>query len=702
MITQELISYIQKQTIKNTPKDLIIVNLLKAGWHKEDIDEGFLIIEKKQKNNEIEIFNKELPKGQESKTEIISDKTVETPRVWVPMGMPIKEAEKVEISNLDLNDELNEPSEKVEIINPKYFDVKEELIPTLIPKTQTNSPEIILPETKITSPEALSSKVENGSPEVGLTKKEISTPSVVLPKTESSLSVDNLNSSAKKNSLAKNLPQSAMLSSYKSDLLLVDRTEEELSQPKNRKILKWIIFVSILILAASLFWYFANGDTNFSFIKKDPKILLLNNSKNLSSLKSYKTETRIEISSPSFSDITYGLISGEAVSSANKDFLMVDMSGIVNHKDGKLLSDVAIVAKGSILENNIFSNIKNDGTSLFISNSSFDQVLKDGNLYPGFIQMNKDQMNSMVSLFPQKIESKLKKIDIYTILSGGMASYIDGENLVEYNELINKADIIEKGEEDIKGIKTYHYSISANTELFKKLIDKISTNLTQNFSEEDVSNLESIFGSSTINSFDVWVGKGDSNIYQYSFSIDIPLSKIIGFEDASIGDNKINIVWKTIYYDFDIANNIIIPEDFISATDFSNLIKETRVKNEIIFFEKLASSLLKKEGVYGKNSNTNGDCINPVSGSLYSPLGHTKKAVEEISSISLFINKMLAENDNIGFCFSNSKEWSLSVPVFNNYNEVLSDNEKIKYYFCVDSTGSNKELISPQTGVICK
>ncbi len=663
MITQELISYIERQSIKNISKDMIIANLLRAGWHKEDIDEGFLTIESKQKNTEIEIFNEELPKGEEPKTETLQNKTIEPSKVWIPMNMPIKETEKVEIPII--SKELNEPPQKVEIINPKYFDAKEELIPTLIPKV------------------------------------EISSTPVILPPKNDVLPVDDFNKSAKK-SLAKNLPQEAMLASYKSDSLLADRNGEQLILPKKRKILKWIIFISILILAASLFWYFANGDTSFSFIKKDPKVLLLNNSKILSSLKSYKTETKIEISSPSFSSITYGLISGEAVPSRDKDFLTIDVSGIINQKDGGFLSDTAITAKGSILENNIFSNIKNDGTNLYISDSSFSQILKDESLYSGFIQMNKNEINSMASLFPLKIESKLNKIDIYKILSGGLASYINGENLVEYNELINKADIIEKGEENIKGIETYHYSISANTELFKKLIEKISINFTQNLSEEDVSNLELILGSSTINSFDVWVGKGDSNIYQYSFDFDIPISKIIGFTDASIGDNKINIVWKTTYYDFDIVNNIIMPEDFIPATDFSNSIREIRIKNEIISFREISSALLKKEGTYGKNSNMKGDCANPISGSLFSPLGHTKKAAEEISSISLFLNKILAKNEEGSSCYSNSRAWSLAVPIFNNYNEILSEEEKIKYYFCVDSTGSDKELINPPAGVICK
>lgn len=670
MITSELISYIEKQISKNVPKNIIISNLLGAGWYRKDIDEGFLKFENRTKivvpeiiNNKIEIFNEELPMAKEEKPEVIEREEIPPVKIWVPRAVSVTQKEKTEVSVSSL--ELESPLIIQEKIIQKNLETQKELIPNLIPKKSYNSFD------SISVPKKAVQNINNS----------------------------NINNQLTKNSFVKNLPQGAMLSSFKSDSLLVNKEDEELIIPKKRKFFKWIIFGIVLVLAAGMIWFFANGDTNFSLIKKDPKVLLLNNSDILASLKAYKTETNIEISSPSFSDITYGLLSGEAVSSLDKDSLSINIKGLINKKDNDLISDTLITAKGSILEENVISNIKNNGVDLFISASSFNQMLKEDNTSLDFIKINEKEMNLIPTLFNNKIESKLNKINIYNILEKGLASYINNETMEEYNRLINNAEVIEKGQESIKGINTYHYSINIDKQLLKKLFDKIIENFISDISKEEKDNLNLILGSSTINSFDVWVGKEDNNIYQYSITADIPLSKIIGFEDSSIGDNKIGIKWETTYFDFDETNKIDIPENFILMTDFFNTIVEKRIKNDVISFGKLASTLYKKEGVYGKNSNPNGSCMNPVSGSLFSPLGHVKKASEEISSISLLMKKILGEENENAHCYSDQKAWSFTFPILTDYSEKT---EEIKYNFCVDSTGSNKELINPPVGVVCK
>ncbi len=670
MITSELISYINKQISKDVPKNTIISNLLGAGWHRADIDEGFLTLENNEKiissesqNKEIEIFKAELPKADELKPEIIEKKDTNPSNVWVPRAVPVKQVEKNEVSVSNL--ELENPIIKQEKTNQENFEKKEEFIPTLIPKKPLNSFD------------------------------SISVPKKTIQDTKNS----NIDNQPPKKSLVNNLPQGAMLSSFKSDLLLVNQESPELVKPNKKKFLKWIIFILVLLLAAGMIWFFANGDTNFSLIKKDPKVLLLSNSKTLSSLEAYKTETNIEISSPSFSNITYGLLSGEAVQSLDKDTLIINILGKINRKDNHSISDTLINAKGSVLEDYITSNIKNDGSDLFVSASSFNQMLKEDNSSSDFIKINEKEITLIPRLFNAEVESKLNKINTYSILSNGLASYINSETIGEYNLLINDDEIIEKGQENIKGIDTYHYSINVDKQLLKKLLDKIVDNFISNISKDEKDNLNLILSSSTINSFDVWVGKDDNNIYQYSVMADIPLSKIIGFEDASIGDNKINFKWKTTYFDFDKENEIVIPENSILMTDFFNTVMEKRIKDDVISFGKLASSLYKKQGTYGKSSNLNGSCMDPVSGSLFSPLGHAKKTSEEISSISLLMKKILGEENENAHCYSNQKAWSFTFPILTDYSKEKGE---IKYNFCIDSTGINKELINPPTGLICK
>jgi hypothetical protein len=263
-------------------------------------------------------------------------------------------------------------------------------------------------------------------------------------------------------------------------------------------------------------------------------------------------------------------------------------------------------------------------------------------------------------------------------------------------------DIVSKGEENIKGIDTYHYLINADRQLSKNLLNKIADNFILNLSDEDKNGLTNILGSVTISSFDVWIGKGDNSIYQYNVILDVPLSKIIGFEDKSIGDNTVSINWKTTYYDFNISNNILMPEESVAVTDFVNNINETKMRNDIYSFRQLASNLSKAEGSYGKNSNPSGSCINPTPGSLFSPTGHTKNTTDAVSSISKLLNNILGITNNAGFCYSTTKAWSFAIPISSNYDVSSLPPEGYTSFFCIDSTGTTQDLTASPNGVVCK
>lgn len=724
MTTSELILYIRKQIQSNIPKDLIISKLIGVGWRKEDIDEGFSSVELEfkpeisfpEKKKEIDnininpvIINKEevvdkyheplegdnlfeiekiqhkteIPKVEELviETPIVKEPIaeppqveipkVEAPKVWSPTSALVREKE-APVENVDKD--VKTETTQIEVQNLELQTEKpirnEEFIPTLISKTVVNS--------------------------FGSINKDNLTKS------------DNITNSDKssKNSFNNSLPKMAMLSSYSKDLLSVSKAKEENIKEKNRKIVKWLILALVILIIALATWAFVNGyinikNLNFSFVKKDPKVLLLNNSKVLSSLKSYKTETNIEISSPSFANITYGLMSGEAVLSSDKDSFSINTLGIINRNEEGLLSDNFVTIKSSILQDYITTDIKNDSLDLFISIPNLSEIIKENAPESSVVKINEQQFSLIPPLFSKEIETQLNKINIYKILSSGMSSYIDNETLSFYNELINNVEIIEKGQENIKGIDTYHYSINIDRQLAKNLLSKISDNFVLNLSDSDKDKLAQILGSIIIDSFDVWVGKGDNNIYQYNVILDIPLSKIIGFEDKSIGDNKININWKTTYYDFDISNNIFMLDESIPATDFVDNIKETRMKNDVSSFKQLATNLSKAESTYGKKSNTNGSCLNPNSGSLFSPTGHTKNAITAVSSISLFLNEILETTNRSGFCYSTPKAWSFTVPISPSYDIASVPEGGYTSFFCIDSIGSTTDLTTPPTGVVC-
>jgi hypothetical protein len=709
MITSELISYIRKQINNNIPKDLIISKLTLAGWHKEDIDEGFLSVEQElvsvaqtPKNEElknevsnIEIFNTELPVGEYP--EVVTTLSG-APKIWTPMKAPIKEQTQNQevFSDLNLKTEPKkeiEPSvvvpveqedtvfptetenndKKLEVINPKYFDKKEELIPTLIPKIKVDSLSQI--------------NTEHITPQNNPVTQEEKVPI--------------------KNSIINNLPQSAMLSSYESDLMSINKTREEVLKKKGSNTKKWTITLAIVIIVGGLIWLFVSGHINIKnwkipFIKEDPKVLLLNNSKVLASLKSYKTETNIEISSPSFANISAGLSSGEAVVSEDKDSVSIKTISQIDHENNDMLSSNSMEINSSIVKDPIITNIKNNGSDLFISMENPSQIIDDSVKIPTTVKINKDQFNLLPSLFSPEIEAQLNKINTYSLLSSGMPSFINNETLSIYDEFINNVAVIEKGQENIKGIDTYHYSINPDKQLSKKLLSKIFNNFILNVSSEDKTRLTEILGSTNVDSFDVWIGKGDNNIYQYNVVLNIPLSKIIDFQDKSIGNNLVTINWKTTYYDFNIPNKVLRPDTYTEVVDFVNNIKETRIKKEVDSFKGNATTLKNAEGVFGSKSNLSGSCMSPTVGSLFSPTGHTKGSTTAVSSISDLLNKIMGITKGAGSCYSTPKAWSFTVPISDNYDLSAQDIANNKYYYCVDNNGAMLELINSPAGVVCK
>jgi hypothetical protein len=686
MITSDLVSYIKKQINNNKSKDLIVSKLLLAGWHQEDIDEGFLsvenqlkqqetLVEKEKENLNLEVFNAELPVGQVPKIEVV-EKT--EPKVWTPMKVPVKEKSPIE---------------------------NEDLIPSLIPKVAvfpTNS--IQLPQVNVLAQEPRQERIEAQIPISKPIPIPAPTPTPIFTPAPAPNPTPTAEAGEYKKYLIRDLPREAMISSFESDSLTANIEKKEVAQKNKTKSLKWLIPIIIVIGLLAIYFFAFDYIKNIKipFIVKDAKTVLLNNSKSLSQLKSYKTETSILVSAPSFSNISLGLLSGEAVSSIDKDSFSITTKGLINKSDEGLLSENQIIVKSSLLSEPINSNIKNDGRNLFIYFSDFAEILKTDSLPNTLVKLDQSQFDLIPSIFPNEVESQLKKFNIYNILSSGIPSFINNETLGAYDDFVNNVDIIRKGEEEIKGIMTYHYVITPDRDLSKKLLGQIAENFVLNLSNEDRDKLSEILGSTTMVSFEVWVGQGDNNIYQYNVILDIPLSKIIGFDDKSIGDHKMNINWKTTYYDFNINNEISLPIESISALDFSRTMKEINLKKDVSSFKKLATDLFKIEEDYGSISNQSGSCMNPKSGSLFSPNGHSTDSTQVVSEISGLLNKVMGATNGAGLCYSTSKDWSFSIPIAENYDALYLSTNGYKSYFCVDNKGNQKDLINPPTGVVCE
>lgn len=499
------------------------------------------------------------------------------------------------------------------------------------------------------------------------------------------------------------VPRNAMLSSYSRDLLNITKKEEEkekvvISPIKKKKILKIVITIAVLILIGSMAFAFVKGYlkmpwSNFSFfvVKKDPKIVLLNASSNISKLKSYKVDTTINISAPALSNITTGLSSGQAVASKERDSISINAKGVVNHSIDKTIFDYNFDFNSSLLKNDIKTDWKYDGSNFSIAVPKLDEILGSDAPAPTIVSMKKNELGLITGELSDNIQSIIKKVDIYNIISNGVPAYVQGETATTLKEFIGTLEFVDKGKESIHGVETYHYEVTVTRPATKKLLSSFVSLFSLQWSDEQKKNLDEAMGASTISSFEVWVGKNDDNLYQIKFTLNAPLSKVLWLNDSGIANNEVKMDWMTTYYDLGVDNNIIIPSEQTNIKDFVNDIENTKIKNIISSFKPQTILFKNAVGSYGKKSEALGSCTLPISGSLFSPLGQNKGADTAISSISSSISSLLLLTKGEGSCYSTYNAWALAVPL---YTTPIS-------YYCASSEGDPHTLTGPINGTVC-
>lgn len=641
---------IKKEVVFDKNKEPLVESILSdkalekpKEMNRVQLQENILNINKKEGEKKTENNREPLVES------ILSDKALEEPKslnkIWLPKNIPVKEIE------------ANKEEENSVIMQDVVVPIKD------------NGPEV-------TAPDSLKIKEEKDF---------------------------NLN----------NLPKIVSSTTYSKDVLAAlnqegkKETNSSAKRILNKRFLKWIVVILAVIFAVgAIVWVLMTGKIDFKnmnipFINKDPRSLILNNSKVLASLNSYKTETSLEIKIPSLANISAGLLTGEAIPSLDKDNLILNSSAAISQNEGKIISFNSLVVNGSILEDLINAKIVNDGKYLYLNFADLSKAFKENIPLFDSIKISEQEFHLVPPLFGQKIEKILNKINLYELLRGGTSSYIDQETLGTYDELIKNVQISKKGEESIKGVSTIHYSINPNKELFKNLMGKIVERFTKDINETDKINTDLLISSTKIVSFDVWIGKGDSSIYQYNLVLEIPMTKILGFEDKSIGNDTMSVSLKAIYFDFNMPNEIIIPSGYLGMDEFVKSTSIDSIKNKVKEFSVLANNLNKIEKKFGVKANTKGSCMSPVSGSLFSPTGHAKTASLPISEISLFLNYILDLTKGEGSCYSSPKEWSFAIPLLDNYDVDIIPEVHDRFY-CIDSKGADVEITALPSGTTCE
>ena len=496
------------------------------------------------------------------------------------------------------------------------------------------------------------------------------------------------------------VPKNAMISSYMGDVSTVINKEdtEIVSIHRKKRNLKLGIIITIVILIAIMVFAFVAGyikipgsKSSLFVVKKDPKVILLNSSVSISKLKSFKTQTNINISSPVLSNITTGLSSGDVVTSKDKDYISINAKGLINHEDNKSIFDYMFDFKSSLLKKDINTNLKYDGSNVYIDIPDLKNIFGDNMPNPVKLYTERSKLDLIIKELPISTQNLFKKFDIYNIISMETPLYVENETARIIEEFINTFEYVDKGEEVLYGVDTIHYQVTVTRAATKKVLTSLADLFVPQLSPTEKQDLDEAIGATSISSFDIWTGKNDDNLYQIKFSLSAPLSKILRLNDSGIAGNEVVLDWDTSFYDLDVANNISVPTGEIDIDGFIKNIQDIKIKNQVSSFKEQALLFKNAVGSYGKTPNTTGSCTAPISGSMFSPLGHSKGADTAVSSISDTMNSLLTVTKNEGYCYSTSKAWALSVPLAGTPNS----------YYCSDSKGEITTISSPIIETSC-
>ncbi len=638
MVTPELLSYISSQLKKNSSRENIISNLLAVGWHSDDIREGF---------------------------EKLAIDVAAT-----PVARPIV-SQPIEITSGSV---IAKPEPKVVIAVPA--EKEEELLPKLMSKAPTSelSSKPVIPESFI--------------PKVQTTVPSISNPAPIDP----------------------GILSGAIMSTYPRDVIAVREAKKVEPAPATQNInqgssgpkkggkAKWFFLIFILLALASaatlsVLGYINLPYVNSTLIKKDPKVFLTNMSALLAQTNAYKTDTNITVASPLFSDITTSLLTGEVISSKSKDSLSIHIKGDIS-QEGMLTPSSQYVAtvKSSMLKDEIVAKAVHTGQTSFITIPDLSRFLSNNFPKATTVAVKDGELALLLPVIKESIAQRITKYDAYKILTNGVSPVVSGEISKSGQEFANSLTFISKEDDLIDGAPVYHYQAEASSQVTKKLFSDISNLLFTSLPSTDKERLINVFGAIHIDSIDVWIGKGESQMYQYKVIMTIPLSEVLSLEDKSLAGSVLKLEWQTKVYDVGAPNIVTPPRESVPMADYVKNISDMKIKNATESFPLAAQAFRNATLNFGKASNVSGSCATPTPSSLFSPTGHSKGATLAVGDIATLISTMIKLAGGSASCYSTSSSWAVALPLASDPAE----------YYCIDSTGTQVNLATKLAGPMCK
>jgi hypothetical protein len=656
MVTPDLLHYILVQQKKNISKENIISNLRAVGWHEDDIAQAF---------ERVEVA-----------TPTVAPVPLTPVRPVVSQPIEINAAPAVITSQPKPQPE-SQPKPQATVVEPRREET-EELFPKLIPKTppveprpQPVIPESFIPRTPVAP--------------VTLTKPNPSP-------------------------MPTGVVSGAIISTFPKDVITVRETKSITptspvysnttvsGAQKGGKGVKIALASLALLLVggsvvASVMGYIKLPYVNSTLIKPDPKATLLSGASLLAQASSYKTDTDVTLTSPLFSDISAGLLSGDVINSQNKESLSVHVAGTTNNDSASSPSyEYMATVKGSILKDDIITRVVHSDTTSFVSIPDLSHFLGTNFPQPTTVAVKDGEFTLLLPVVKETIVDLIHKYDTYNILSEGMPPFVSGELTKSTQEFIGGLAFISKEDQVVSGVPMYHYEGEASNQVTKTLFSEISDLLFASLPPTDKSRLSDALGSIHVDSVDVWIAKDGPHVYQYKISMTMPLSKFLGLEDKSLSGSVIRLDWQTRLYDIGVANTITVPSLSVPMADYVKSITDMKIKNAAQALPPTAQAFHNATLNFGKASNLSGSCSKPTTSSLFSPTGHSKGASIAVGDMATIVNTVIKLTGEGASCYSTPSSWAIALP-------LASDPEK---YYCVDSKGTAVNLSTKISGPVCK
>ncbi len=580
------------------------------------------------------------------------------------------------------------------VLNPQVLENTETPIP-ITPITET----ITVPkdvdqqkEGSITPQEELIPVLVKNNPEI-VTKPEVATDSNIHQNInfQKPTTVD-IKNPVNKLSI---IPNKALLSSYPSDVEKVRSSivlkDLPVSSKSNLSKILLIIFGVGVVLVGTFFILKYFGIFSKPLITRDPKTDLLSALSKFSERDSYTVDTRIDVSSASISGITASLINDEVNRSTQKDNLSIKSKGKVNNKNNNnYFFDYQMSVKSTLLPEDIVTNIKYADKNFYIKFPELTKIFGINTPKETWVLTSADKVNLILKTLPPHIEERIKKVDVYNMLSGDVPPYVVAKFNKSFKNFIKNSEVILVTTEEFDNKMAYHYKIQPDRkvtkEFFTSLLDIFKTGNNPVVSQQ----IDEALGATVFDSIDVWIGTNDNTLYKYNFKMHTPLSKIMAFDDKSTSSNNVDLEWETTYSDLGELNKSNIPTDNVSIENYIKTINELKTKDLIDTFRVYTKNFYTTFGNFGKNNNKDGDCAHPTATSLFSPLGHGRRGDIIVGDISKVIQDLLVRVPTGMLCYSTSSSWAMSAP----YMDGTS--------YCVDSSGFGDKTSIPLTGVVCK